>query len=197
MMNNIVYEINDSLYINATNRCSNSCEFCVRNNKEFVYGDLWLKDEPTVEDVLNRLQTYDLSKYKEVVFCGYGEPTYRMDVIEEVATFAHKMGLKTRINTNGHANRINEKDVTSIIVKSIDTIGISLNDVSHDAYNDICHPIYEDGFEEMLDFAKKCIEKGGNVVFSVVDCIGREKIEEAKKIAASLGATLRIREEIK
>ena len=196
-MNNIVYEINDSLYINATNRCSNSCEFCVRNNKEFVYGDLWLKDEPTVEDVLNRLQTYDLSKYKEVVFCGYGEPTYRMDVIEEVATFAHKMGLKTRINTNGHANRINEKDVTSIIVKSIDTIGISLNDVSHDAYNDICHPIYEDGFEEMLDFAKKCIEKGGNVVFSVVDCIGREKIEEAKKIAASLGATLRIREEIK
>ena len=196
-MNNIVYEINDSLYINATNRCSNSCEFCVRNNKEFVYGDLWLDEEPTPKDVINRLKAFDLSKYTEVVFCGYGEPTYRMDVIEEVAKFAHKNGLNTRINTNGHANRINEKDVTSLIVKSIDTIGISLNDVNHEAYNDICHPIYEDGFEEMLDFAKKCIKKGGNVVFSVVDCIGKKKIEEAKKIAKDLGAKIRIREEIK
>ena len=196
-MNNIVYEINDSLYINATNRCSNSCEFCVRNNKEFVYGDLWLDEEPTPKDVINRLKALDVSKYTDVVFCGYGEPTYRMDVIEEVAKFAHKNGLNTRINTNGHANRINEKDVTSLIVKSIDTIGISLNDVNHEAYNDICHPIYEDGFEEMLDFAKKCIKKGGNVVFSVVDCIGKKKIEEAKKIAKDLGAKIRIREEIK
>ncbi len=196
-MNNIVYEINDSLYINATNRCSNSCEFCVRNNKDFVYGDLWLDEEPTPKDVIKRLEGYNLKNYKEVVFCGYGEPTYRMDVIEKVAQFAHKHGLQTRINTNGHANRINEKDVTPIIVKSIDTIGISLNDVNHDAYNDICHPIYDDGFEEMLDFAKKCISLGGNVVFSVVDCIGKKKIEEAKKIAKDLGAKIRIREEIK
>ncbi len=196
-MNNIVYEIGTSLYINATNKCSNSCTFCVRNNPEFVYGDLWLDKEPTKEEVIDKLKEHNLKNYNEVVFCGYGEPTYRMDVIEAVSKFAHENNLKTRINTNGHANKINGKDVTKIIVDSIDTIGISLNDVTHKDYNEICQPMYEDGFEEMLSFAKLCIEKGGNVVFSVVDCIGKDKIEKAKEIAKTLGAKLRVREEIK
>ena len=196
-MKNIVYEIGQSLYINATNKCSNSCIFCVRNNKEFVYGDLWLDSEPTSEDVISRLKEYDLSKYAEVVFCGYGEPTYRMDVIEDVSSFAHSKGLKTRINTNGHANLINKKDVAPIIVRCIDTIGISLNEVDSKAYDDICLPMYDKAFEEMLAFAKECVELGGNVIFSVVDIIGPKKIEKAKEIAASIGATLRVREEIK
>ncbi len=196
-MNNIVYEIGTSLYINATNRCSNACTFCVRNNPEFVYGDLWLDEEPAAEEIIAKLKKRDLAKYTEVVFCGYGEPTYRMDVIEAVSKFAHENGLKTRINTNGHANRINGKDVTQTIVDNIDTIGISLNDVTKKDYQEICNPMYEDGFEEMLSFAKLCIEKGGNVIFSVVDVIGKAKIEKAQQIADSMGAKLRVREEIK
>ena len=194
MTNTFVYEIGKSLYINATNKCTNSCEFCVRNNKDFVYGDLWLEHEPTVKEVLDRLKEYDLKNYNEVVFCGYGEPTYRLDVIEEVSSFAHAHGLKTRINTNGHANYIHKKDVSDIIVKNIDTIGISLNDISEKEYDEICHPEFEGGFEEMLSFAKLCIEKGGNVIFSVVDVIGKEKIDKATKIAKDIGAKLRVRE---
>lgn len=196
-MNNIVYEIGTSLYINATNRCSNACTFCVRNNPEFVYGDLWLDEEPAAEEIIAKLKKRDLAKYTEIVFCGYGEPTYRMDVIEAVSKFAHENGLKTRINTNGHANRINGKDVTQAIVDNIDTIGISLNDVTKKDYQEICNPMYEDGFEEMLSFAKLCIEKGGNVIFSVVDVIGKAKIAKAQQIADSMGAKLRVREEIK
>ena len=196
-MKNIVYEIGTSLYINATNRCSNACIFCVRNNKDFVYGDLWLDEEPTPDEVIDALKKHDLSKYKEVVFCGYGEPTYRMDVIEKVSFFAHMNRLKTRINTNGHANLINGKDVTDTIVKCIDTIGVSLNEVDEKDYDDICLPVYKNGYEEMLNFAKLCVAKGGNVVFSVVDCIGKAKIEKAKKIAKDIGAKLRVREEIK
>ena len=194
MTNTFVYEIDKSLYINATNRCTNSCEFCVRNNKDFVYGDLWLEHEPAPADVINRLMKYDLKNYNEVVFCGYGEPTYRLDVIEAVSEFAHKHGLKTRINTNGHANYIHKKDVSGIIVKNIDTIGISLNDISEKEYDDICHPECEGGFIEMLEFAKRGIDKGGNVIFSVVDVIGKDKIEKAKEIATAVGAKLRIRE---
>ena len=194
MTNNYVYEIDRSLYINATNKCTNACEFCVRNNPNFVYGDLWLDHEPSVDEVIAKLSAYDLEDFDEVVFCGYGEPTYRLDVIEAVSKYAHEHGLKTRINTNGHANYIHKKDVSQIIVDNSDTIGISLNDISHKEYNDICHPEFEDGFEEMLSFAKLCIEKGGNVIFSVVDCIGIEKIEKAKEIAKTIGAKLRIRE---
>ena len=193
-MKNIVYEIGTSLYINATNRCSNACTFCVRNNKDFVYGDLWLDSEPTAEEIVEKLKEYDLTKYNELVFCGYGEPTYRMDVIEVVSKFAHNNGLKTRINTNGHANLINDTDVTGTIVNCIDTIGVSLNEVDESAYDSICLPMYENAYQAMIDFARECVEKGGNVVFSVVDVIGKEKIEKAKEIAASVGAKLRIRE---
>ena len=194
MNSNYVYEIGKSLYINATNKCTNACEFCVRNNKDFVYGDLWLDHEPSVDEVLDRLKNYDLSKYEEIVFCGYGEPTYRLDVIESISKFAHENNLTTRINTNGHANYIHKKDVTDIIVQNIDTIGISLNDVTEKDYDAICHPEFEGGFEEMLSFAKQCIKKGGNVIFSVVDVIGQSKIAKAKEIAESIGAKLRVRE---
>lgn len=196
MNNNFVYEIDKSLYINATNKCTNACEFCVRNNKDFIYGDLWLEHEPTIDEVLAKLKQYNLKNYKEVVFCGYGEPTYRLDVIEAVSKFAHENYLITRINTNGHANYIHNKDVTDIIVKSIDVIGISLNDVTEKDYDDICHPEFEGGFKEMLNFAKLCVKKGGNVIFSVVDIIGQDKIARAKEIAESIGAKLRVREMI-
>ena len=152
-MKNIVYEIGKSLYINATNRCSNACVFCVRNNKDFIYGDLWLDSEPTADDVINRLKEYDLSKYEEIVFCGYGEPTYRMDVIESVSDFAHKNGLKTRINTNGHANLINDKDVCKTIVNCIDTIGISLNEVDEEDYDSQISDDedFDDGDDDLKD----------------------------------------------
>ena len=32
-MDTITYELGNNLYINLTNRCSNDCEFCVRNGK--------------------------------------------------------------------------------------------------------------------------------------------------------------------
>ena len=196
-MQKIVYQVENSLYINATNKCTCNCTFCVRSFDNFIYGDLWLDREPTPDEVLNELKKYNLKDYKEVVFCGYGEPTYRLDVIEKVSEYVHSMGGKTRINTNGHGNKINGRDITPIIVKCIDTIGISLNDVNAEEYKEICRPVYGiDGFNIMLDFAKKCVDNGGNVVFSVVDIIGKEKIEKAKEIAKSIGAKLRIREMI-
>ena len=196
-MQKIVYQVENSLYINATNKCTCNCTFCVRSFDNFIYGDLWLDREPTPDEVLNELKKYNLKDYKEVVFCGYGEPTYRLDVIEKVSEYVHSMGGKTRINTNGHGNKINGRDITPIIVKCIDTIGVSLNDVTAEEYKEICRPVYGiDGFNIMLDFAKKCVDNGGNVVFSVVDIIGKEKIEKAKEIAKSIGAKLRIREMI-
>lgn len=196
MQNTYVYQVDNNLYINLTNRCSNRCEFCVRYYDKPIYGDLWIHDEPTAEEVINILkEKYNLKDYHEIVFCGFGEPTYRFDAIEKICEYVHSQGVKTRINTNGQANEILGEDITARISKCIDTINVSLNATDKEKYDKICHSQYGmRAFDIMLDFAKKCVEHGGNVVLSVVDCIGKKEIEKAKKIAENIGAKLRVRE---
>ena len=181
MAKQYVYEIGGKLYANLTNRCSNACTFCVRNydtDRKKPHGyegyDLWLEKEPTADEVVAALEKYDLTKYKELVFCGYGEPTYRFDVLEEVAAYAHKKSLRTRINTNGQANAILGKDVSERMCRAIDVIGISLNEVTPEKYDAICRSVFgKKAFDIMLEFARLCVSHGGNVIFSVVDCIGK------------------------
>ena len=196
MQNRYVYTVDNNVYINLTNRCSNRCEFCVRYYDKPIYGDLWIKDEPSAETVIDILEKeYNLANYGEVVFCGYGEPTYRFDAIEKICEYVHSKGAKTRINTNGQANEILGKDITPRISKCIDTINVSLNATDAVKYDKICHSDYgERAFDIMLDFAKKCVNHGGNVVLSVVDVIGQEEIAKAREIAKSVGAKLRVRE---
>lgn len=204
MAKQYVYEIGGNLYANLTNRCSNACTFCVRNydtDRKKPHGyegyDLWLDKEPSAEEVIAALDKYNLAKYKELVFCGYGEPTYRFDVLEEVAAYAHKKGLRTRINTNGQGNAIQGKDISERLCEAIDVIGISLNEVTPEKYDAICRSIFgKKAFDIMLDFARLCVSHGGNVIFSVVDCIGKDDIEKAEEIAKSVGAKLRVREMI-
>ena len=196
MQNKYVYTVDNNIYINLTNRCSNRCEFCVRYYDKPIYGDLWIKDEPSAETVVDILQRdYRLEDYGEVVFCGYGEPTYRFDAIEKICEYVHSKGGKTRLNTNGQANEILGEDITARISKCIDTINISLNATDAVKYDKICHSDYgERAFDIMLDFAKKCVDCGANVVLSVVDVIGKEEIDKAREIAKSGGAKLRVRE---
>lgn len=196
MQNTYVYKVDDNLYINLTNRCSNRCEFCVRYYDKPVYGDLWIGHEPTAQEVIDILdKCYNLADYREIVFCGFGEPTYRFDAIEKISEYIHSKGAKTRINTNGQANEILGEDITERIVKCIDTINVSLNATDAEKYDKICHSQYGlRAFDIMLDFAKKCVEHGGNVVLSIVDCVGEEEIAKAKKIAEKIGAKLRVRE---
>ncbi len=196
MEQKFVYVVDKNLYINLTNRCSNKCEFCVRYYDKPIYGDLWIKDEPTAEQVIEIIEKdFDLSKYGEVVFCGYGEPTYKFDEIVKICDYVHAKGGKTRINTNGQGCRILGRDITAEISKCMDTINISLNETDAEKYDKICHSIFgKEAFDIMLDFAKGCIKAGGNVVLSVVDCIGEEEIAKARKIADNIGAKLRVRE---
>ena len=105
-MNNYVYEVGNNLYINVTNQCSNDCFFCIRNGHDDMNGtNLWLDKEPTFDDVLAQLPS-DLSKYGEIVFCGFGEPTYKIDLLSELGKYFKSKGMTTRLNTNGQANLI-------------------------------------------------------------------------------------------
>ena len=185
------------LYVNLTNKCTNRCTFCIRNNANGVGGDadLWLTKEPAFEDVVDALGQFDVNQYKEVVFCGYGEPTMRLDVLLEVAAYVKKhFKCSVRVNTNGHANAIHKEDVTSRFAGLIDTLSISMNAPDAKAYNEICQCCFgEAGFDYMLEFAKCACAYVPNVLLSIVDIMPKEDIERCKALAAQTGCKLRIR----
>ena len=191
-MDTYVYELNGNLYINLTNRCSNDCRFCVRNGKATYYGHkLWLTEEPSVEKIIKLIGH---KKCGEVVFCGFGEPTFRVKEIVEIATKLKEKGYKIRLNTNGHGNLINGEDITPRFKGIIDKVNVSLNECNADDYFNLCRPVFgEDAFEGLLDFAKKCKEQGIETNLSVVDCIGEKKIAKCKKLAKEIGVELRVR----
>ncbi|MBR2614860.1 MAG: TatD family nuclease-associated radical SAM protein [Clostridia bacterium] len=192
-MNTYVYEIDDNLYINLTNKCSNACTFCVRNGKESYFGNkLWLETEPTAKDVLDAIN-YE-KKYKEIVFCGFGEPTYKIEVLVEVAKELKKKGYILRINTNGQGNLINKRDITTDLKGLIDKINVSLNAPTKEEYQALCLSVYgESAFDALLDFAVKCKNAGIDTVLSIVDVIGDEKIESCKELSKKIGVPLYIR----
>ena len=192
-MDTLVYKIGNNLYINLTNRCTNRCTFCVRDQSaEYEGYSLWLKEgEPTAEQIIAEIG--DPCKYDEIVFCGYGEPTYRLDAILEICDFVHSRGGKTRLNTNGHGNIINKRNIASELSGKIDGVNISLNAPDESGYNGICRPGIDGAFEGMTEFAKSCKDEGLNCWFSVVDCIGEEAIQRCREVAESVGIPLRVR----
>lgn len=193
-MDTYAYKIGDNLYINLTNRCSNRCTFCVRDQSaEYEGYSLWLKDgEPSVEQVIKAIG--NPAEYNEVVFCGYGEPTYRLAAMLEICDFVHSHGGKTRLNTNGHGNIINGKNIAPELAKRLDGVNISLNAPDAESYNGVCLPQFEGAFDKLIQFAKDCKQAGVNCWFSVVDCIGEEQLNRCRKIAQSVGIPLRVRE---
>lgn len=200
-MMTITYEYEGSLYVNLTNRCDCRCVFCLRHNghKGSIYADdLWLEHEPSREEALADLLGRELTSYPEIVFCGFGEPTYRLDDILWLVDELKKRvpGLPSiRINTNGHANRILERDVTAELAGRIDVLSISLNGSTAEEYCAVTKPRNgEAAWEDMLDFTRKASKYVPKVVMTIVDKDKTpEEIAHCRALAESLGATLRVR----
>ena len=197
-MMTITYEGRNSLYINMTNRCPCACAFCLRHNKDHVFeaNSLWLDREPTAKEVCDSLDTWDLSKYDAVVFCGYGEPTERLDDLLEVASYIKSKGnIKIRINTNGLSDLINGEKTAYKLTGLIDSVSISLNATNKDDYFKTVRPKFGiESYEAMLDFTKDCTKYVPKVVMTVVDVVtSKEEQELSRKICESVGATFRLR----
>lgn len=191
-MDTYTYTIGNKIYVNLTNRCSNDCEFCVRRTDAFKEIGLWLEHEPTAEEVINSFENLDAAE--EVVFCGYGEPMYRLGVMLEVAEYVKGKGKPTRINTNGQAALILGEGVPEKLCGKLDTVNVSLNATTAKGYQELCHSEFgEKAFYAMLDFAKECKKYVPKVVFSIVDVVGEEEIARARDIAAAVGVDLRVR----
>ena len=196
----ITYQVKQSVYVNLTNRCPCACRFCLRNNGAGVFGSgpLWLEREPTLDEVTASLDEWDYARFREVVFCGYGEPTERLDVLLAAAAHLKRRdaALRVRVNTNGLSDLINGKSTAALFAGKVDCLSISLNTDDAAEYLDVCRPKFgAAAYPAMLAFAKEAAAVVPEVVMTVVGepVTNLEKQARCRAVAESLGARLRVR----
>ena len=206
-MSNLVYFLGQKAYINITNACTNACKFCVRDIKDDVKGaNLWLdvqnvKAYEVIQQIKNSAQK--VLEGGEIVFCGYGEPLIKFEEVKKICQYVRKEmpELKIRINTNGHGNFVNKKNIVPELKGLVDNISISLNAQNEELYNKISQPKFEGAYEAMLDFARECVKCGIDTTMSVVSKFREDEykldIEKCEQIAHDIGAKFRNREWIK
>lgn len=187
----ITYKIRNSLYLNITNRCTNRCSFCIRTQSDFVKGhNLRLAGEPSADELIEAIG--DPTRYKEIVFCGYGEPLLRLDVVKEVGEWVKANGGHIRINTNGHANLIHKRNILPELQHFVDSMSISLDAQDAETYNKLCMPIYEEAFKGVIDFIDEAKKYISGVQLTVVDADSVD-LKKCEEIAEEAGVGFRIR----
>ena len=196
----ITYQVKQSVYVNLTNRCPCACRFCLRNNGSGVFGSgpLWLEREPTLEEVTASLDDWDYARFREVVFCGYGEPTERLDVLLAAADHLKRRDatLRVRVNTNGLSDLVNGKPTAALFAGKVDCLSISLNTDDAAEYLDLCRPKFGAvAYPALLAFTKEAAAVVPEVVMTVVGepVTSLEKQARCRVLAESLGARLRVR----
>lgn len=194
----ILYEVHNNLYVNMTNRCPCACTFCLRQTRDEMEGSgsLWLEREPAVDEVKAEFSKFDTDKYEEIVFCGFGEPTERLEDMLEVCRFIkEKYNKPIRINTNGLSDLIHGKDTAPMFQGLADTISISLNTPNKKRYLELTRSKFGiDSFDAMLRFAGNVKNYVKNVVLSTVSTtLTAEEEKECAEICKKIGVTYRIR----
>jgi len=196
----IVYWLGNSLYLNVTNRCSNSCYFCFRKFKNGIREfNLKLEKEPTSEEVIEELRkVINRKSWSEVVFCGFGEPLERLNLVLEVTRWIKKHYWKVvRVDTNGQGYLLNKgRDVVQELKEAgVDKVSVSLNAYDKATYNQICKPVFEDAYENVLEFIKKAKEEGLETEATAVT-IPEVNLAKVKELAENMGIKFSVREYI-
>lgn len=200
MSNVYAYPHGKGIYLNITNRCTFRCVFCLRDSRRAFEGhELWLEREPSAGEVIQAVEALGgADRYSEVVFCGFGEPTMRLTVLLDVArSIKERWRVPIRLNTNGQGSLTAGRDIAPELKGLVDAVSISLNAPTAEEYVKASRPAHgEKAYFAMLDFARACKTQGIYVVMTVVDSIGKEKVEASRKVAEGLGARFRVREYI-
>ncbi len=187
----ITYKIRDTLYLNITNRCTNKCSFCVRFQKDFVKGhNLRLSQEPADKELKTAIGNPSL--YKEIVFCGYGEPLIRLETVKNVASWIKEKGGRVRINTNGHGNIIHKKNLLPELVGIVDSMSISLDAQDEETYDGLCKPLFKNAFAGVIDFIRESRKYMPEVIVTAVDAPGVDVLK-CEEIAKELDVTFKLR----
>ncbi len=190
----IAYQIRDSLYLNITNHCTNSCIFCAKFSDFVVKGhELKLDHEPSVAELKTVIG--DPTRYAEIVFCGYGEPLLRLDLIKEVSRWLKGQGVPVRINTDGQANLVHGRNILPELEGLIDAVSVSLNAPDAESYHHLCRSTYgaEQSYQAVKDFIREAGKYIPNVTATAVTYPGID-ISACKQVAKELGVEFRARE---
>jgi TatD DNase family protein len=193
MSSKIAYQIRNSLYLNITNRCTNACRFCAKFKDFTVKGhQLTLPHEPSKQEVLDAIG--DPTRFEEVVFCGYGEPLLRLDLVKEIAGWLQEQRVKVRINTDGQANLVHQRNIVPELVGLVDAVSVSLNAADAATYQKWCQSEFgEAGYAAVKEFLRLANEFLPDVTATAVTLPGLD-IAACRKIAAGLGVEFRERE---
>ena len=195
-MADILYTYKDQVYANITNRCNCRCRFCIRSHEDAI-GDatsLWHRQDPSPQEIKEAMDAFDFHGYKELVYCGYGEPTCALETLIDTARYAKEhYGLSIRVNTNGLGSLQHGRDIVPELAQVVDCVSISLNAPDEAAYNDVTRPTLPGAYQAMLDFAVQAARQIPEVRFTIVDVLPEEEIQASKDLAASLHIPLRIR----
>lgn len=188
-----------NLYVNITNECNCACTFCLRNMKKMAEASsLWLKKKPTLEEFKEALDSVPWEHIKEVVFCGFGEPTMRLDVLVELLHYVKEKHpeIPTRLNTNGLGELEYGREIAADFEGILDTVSISLNASNPERYYTLTRAKYGiRSYEALLDFAEHSKKYVPHVVLTIVDKVeGPEEIARCQKICEERQLTLRVRE---
>ncbi len=189
----VAYKIRNSLYLNVTKECSNECYFCAKFYTDSVQGhNLRIHTDPTVDEMVEAVG--DPTRFDEVVFCGFGEPTLRLDRVLETAKTIKAKGGRTRLNSNGHGSHIAGRDITPELVGLIDEISVSLNAPDAKTYDEICCPLIPNAFTTTIDFIKSAKRSGLDVTATVVAIPDKVDVEACRALAEDeLGVRFRVR----
>jgi len=188
----IAYVIRNSLYLGLTNECTNDCSFCARNHSYVVKGhDIRLARDPSAAEVMRAMG--DAARYEEVVFCGFGEPTMRLEVLKEVARELKRRGQIVRLNTNGLGSLYHERDIVPELVGLVDVVSVSLNTADPCQYHRLCRSQFgHAAYGAVCEFVRACAQAGLKTICTIVDMPEIDQ-EAARTRAAELGAELRVR----
>ncbi len=194
----ILYRVGNNLYVNLTNRCPCACTFCLRSLRDEMQESesLWLEHEPSVKEVMEEFNKFNLNQYEEVVFCGFGEPTERLDDLIELAKFVKAVYHKpTRLNTNGLSDLMYGKDTAPLFAGVIDTISISLNTPNPEKHLELTRSKYGiQSFDAVINFAKNSTKYVNKVILtSVATTLSEDEEVQCQAICDRIGATYRVR----
>jgi len=190
----LAYELHGNLYLNITYHCTLRCGFCPKYQGVWnVQGyDLLLTFEPTAEEVLEAVG--DPARYREIVFCGLGEPTLRLETLLTVASALRKRGARhIRLNTDGLANLVRGRDVTADLAAVLDSLSVSLTAQDEATYNRHTRPKRPDAYPAMLEFVRAARGSGMDVTVTAIDGLEGVDIPACERLAASLGVRFRRR----
>lgn len=196
----LIYEYRPRrLYVNLTNRCTNACIFCARTAGEYRLGpfDLRLSQEHAASAYIAALsrRLREGQAPTEVVFCGYGEPTLRIDELVEIAAWVKARGLTVRLNTNGQAELIHRADIIPRLVGLIDRVNVSLNAPDAASYLRVSCPIAgEEAWRWVVGFLRRAVRHLPDAWASVVGAsLTPEEVSASHTFAAFCGTRLLVR----